>query len=52
LLGAARAEARSGDKARAVEFYNKFLRVWREADANLPELREARKFAGIEDGSN
>jgi tetratricopeptide (TPR) repeat protein len=52
LLGAARAEARSGDKARAVEFYNKFLRVWHEADANLPELREARKFAGIEDGSN
>jgi tetratricopeptide (TPR) repeat protein len=52
LLGAARAEARSGDKARAVEFYNEFLRVWREADANLPELREARKFVGIEHGSN
>src|SRR5262245_6725952 len=52
LLGAARAYAQSGDKARAIEFYTNFLRAWRQADANLPELREARKFTGIEIGSN
>lgn len=48
LVGSARAYAQSGDKARAVEFYTNFLRAWREADANLPELREARKFTGME----
>ncbi len=48
LIGAARAYAQSGDKARANEFYTNFLRVWREADANLPELPEARKFTGME----
>jgi tetratricopeptide (TPR) repeat protein len=48
LIGSARAYAQSGDKARATEFYTSFLRIWREADANLPELREARKFTGIE----
>ena len=52
LIGAARAFAHSGDNARAVDFYTNFLRVWRQADANLPELREARKGAGIEHGSN
>ncbi|MGH9937138.1 MAG: hypothetical protein ACREAM_12875, partial [Blastocatellia bacterium] len=46
LIGAARAFAQSGDKARANEFYTNFLRVWREADANLPEAREAREFIG------
>lgn len=48
LVGAARAYAQSGDKARAIEFYKNFLRAWREADANLPELREAHKFTGME----
>jgi tetratricopeptide (TPR) repeat protein len=46
LIGAARAYAQSGDKARAGEYYATFLRVWREADANLPEIREAREFIG------
>ncbi|MGH9849639.1 MAG: hypothetical protein ACREBD_07240, partial [Blastocatellia bacterium] len=46
LLGAARAAAQSGEKARAVEFYTNFLRAWQQADANLPELREAREFTG------
>ncbi|HKC85490.1 MAG TPA: hypothetical protein VKG02_05920, partial [Blastocatellia bacterium] len=52
LIGAARAYAQSGDNARAVEFYTNFLRAWRQADVNLPELREARKFTGKELGSN
>ena len=34
-------------KSARAEFYAKFLRVWREADANLPELREARKLPEI-----
>ncbi|MGE0132374.1 MAG: tetratricopeptide repeat protein [Blastocatellales bacterium] len=46
LIGSARAHAQSGDKARAVEYYTNFLRVWREADASLAELREAREFIG------
>ncbi len=46
LIGAARAYAQSGDKARANQFYTNFLRAWGEADATLPELREAREFTG------
>lgn len=46
LIGAARSYSQSGDKARAIEFYTNFLRAWREADANLAELREAREFIG------
>src|SRR5262249_2607755 len=52
LIGAARAYAQSGDKARAVEFYTNFLGAWRLADENLAELREARKFIEMEHGSN
>ncbi len=46
LIGTARAYAQSGDRTRAVEAYNHFLRVWQQADPNLPELREAREFIG------
>jgi tetratricopeptide (TPR) repeat protein len=46
LLGAARAAAQSGDKARATELYTNFLRVWQQADPNQPELRAAREFIG------
>lgn len=46
LIGTARAAAQSGDRAGAVAAYTNFLRVWREADANLPELREAREYLG------
>lgn len=44
LLGTARAAAGSGDKARAVMAYADLLRMWQQADANLPELREARAY--------
>src|SRR6185312_3274030 len=44
LLGAARAAAQSGDKAAASSFYTQFLEQWKQADDDLPELREARAF--------
>jgi hypothetical protein len=46
LLGAARAAAQSGDKAGATTAYSTFLRIWAQADAQLPELREARDYLG------
>jgi tetratricopeptide (TPR) repeat protein len=50
LVGAARAAAQSGDKARATELYTSFLRIWQQADPNQPELREAREFIGQSGG--
>jgi tetratricopeptide (TPR) repeat protein len=41
LLGLARASAKSGDTATARASYMKLLDQWKQADANLPELREA-----------
>jgi tetratricopeptide (TPR) repeat protein len=42
ILGLARAYARLGDTARAREQYQRVLDIWRQADADLPELQEAR----------
>lgn len=42
VLGLARAAARVGDAARSGAAYEQFLRNWRGADADLPELAEAR----------
>lgn len=44
LLGAARAAAQTGDKAAATAAYAKFLEQWKQADEELPELKEARDF--------
>ncbi len=44
LLGLARAAAQSGDKTTAVATYTKLLDQWKQADADLPELREARDY--------
>ena len=44
LLGAARAATDKGDREEAVEWYSKFLTVWKQADPTLPELREARRY--------
>ena len=44
LIGLARASAQSGDKPTAVATYRKLLEQWKEADADLPELREARDY--------
>jgi hypothetical protein len=42
-LGLARAAALSGDVAQARKAYQDFLAAWKEADAELPVLLEARK---------
>ena len=44
LLGAARAAAQSGDQAGAAAAYSALLEQWKQADENLPELREARDY--------
>jgi Tfp pilus assembly protein PilF len=44
LLGAARAAEQSGDKDGAAAAYAKLLDQWQQADADLPELREARDY--------
>ncbi len=44
LLGAARAAARDGDTKDAAAAYSALLRVWAQADAQLPELREAQDY--------
>ncbi len=44
LLGLARASAQSGDRAAAVAAYTKLLDQWKEADADLAELSEARAY--------
>lgn len=48
LLGAARVAAQSGDQTTAAAMYSKFLDQWKQADADLPELREARGFLKTE----
>lgn len=44
LIGAARAAAQSGDARSAASYYSKFAQQWKQADASLPELREAQDF--------
>jgi tetratricopeptide (TPR) repeat protein len=44
LLGAARAAAQSGDTQGAANFYAQFAHQWQQADAQLPELREAQDY--------
>jgi tetratricopeptide (TPR) repeat protein len=44
LLGAARAAKESGDRRGALNAYNDLLKVWRRADPQLAEVREARGF--------
>jgi hypothetical protein len=44
LLGAARAAAQSGDAAGAAAAYGKLLEIWRQADPQLAELKEAQQY--------
>lgn len=44
LLGSARAAAKNGDRMAAEAAYSKFLAQWSQADAELPELKEARDY--------
>jgi serine/threonine protein kinase/tetratricopeptide (TPR) repeat protein len=41
-LGLARALAISGNQAESRKAYEEFLRIWKDADANIPVLQEAR----------
>ncbi len=42
-LGIAKTYAKAGNKQKAVEFYQKFLKVWQNADKDLPQIKEAEK---------
>jgi len=42
-LGVARASAQKGDVAQSRKAYQDFLAVWREADADIPILVQAKK---------
>jgi tetratricopeptide (TPR) repeat protein len=44
LLGLARANAKAGDTKAAAEAYSRLVRQWSQADAGLPELREAQDY--------
>ena len=44
LLGRARAESASGDTAAATVTYKELVEIWHAADADLPELAEAKGF--------
>jgi len=44
LLGAARAAAAAGDTKAALEAYSRIVKQWSQADANLPERREAQDY--------
>ncbi|MGE0361928.1 MAG: hypothetical protein AB7H93_11680 [Vicinamibacterales bacterium] len=46
VLGLARAAARAGDAATSRKMYVQFLENWKDADADLPELAEARRAVG------
>ena len=48
LLGAARAAAQNGDRSDAASFYARILEQWQQADADLPELKEAREYLNKE----
>jgi tetratricopeptide (TPR) repeat protein len=49
-LGLARAAALSGDVARSRRAYQDFLAHWKDADADIPVLREARaEYAKLQD---
>jgi hypothetical protein len=42
-LGLARAAALAGDSSRARRAYQDFLALWKDADPDLPILKEARQ---------
>jgi tetratricopeptide (TPR) repeat protein len=44
LFGLARAAQELGDHATAVRYYGEFLRIWRNADPDRPEIAAAKKF--------
>jgi eukaryotic-like serine/threonine-protein kinase len=48
-LGLARADAVSGDKAKARATYEDFLALWKDADPDIPILRKAKaEYAALQ----
>lgn len=47
IFGIARAAELLGDKQMAAERYTEFLELWKNADADRPELAVARKYLGV-----
>ena len=47
LLGRARAESASGDTTAAAATYKELMEIWHNADADLPELAEAKGFVAV-----
>jgi tetratricopeptide (TPR) repeat protein len=45
LLGAARAAGKAGDAAKARDYYQQLLEVWKDADPDHPQLDEVRRGA-------
>jgi hypothetical protein len=43
VLQIARLLEKKGDRGGALQEYRQFLRLWKDADAELPELAEAQK---------
>jgi tetratricopeptide (TPR) repeat protein len=50
LLGRARALSAMGDQRAARVMYGRLLEIWRQADEDLRELREARDFVALNHG--
>jgi tetratricopeptide (TPR) repeat protein len=44
LYGVARTYAGAGDSAKAAQSYNEFLASWKNADANLPQITQAKAW--------
>ena len=42
LLGIARSAGMAGDRARSRDYFERFLNLWKEAEPDIPVLREAK----------
>jgi hypothetical protein len=51
VYGIARAAEALGDKQTATQRYQEFLEIWKNADADRPELAHARQFLSTQKGS-
>jgi hypothetical protein len=47
LLGLARAESKTGDKAAATDSYRELLQIWKNADSDYTPKEEARRYVSV-----